>query len=174
MTKEEMKLVKFETMIKDLYSTVFRSGKEFVDKDRKKIQPVSILLGRESDNPFIKIINNKTISNCICGSKPGFDIMPLISDARECAKCRWACCNSAGQLLFISLLCMAIDNDLYNEKLEIVSDAAYLMGFNEQMIEDWITAVKKFLLAEKIGYKEMKTEQAQKFFKEFEERWEKA
>lgn len=106
--------------------------------------------------------------------KYGMDVNQLISEARLCAKCQWTCCNLAGQLIFVSLLCLAIDNDLYNEKLEIVSDTAYLIGFNEEMIEDWIMAVKKFLLAEKIHYEEMKTEQAQKFFKEFEERWEKA
>ena len=164
MTKEEMKLVKFETMINDLYSTVFAGGKKIVDKDGKKIQPASTVLGQESDNPFIKIINNKAITNCTCSSKPGFEIMPLISETRGCAKCRWRSCNLAGQLLFVSLLCLAIDNDLYNEKMEIVSDVAYLIGFNEQMIEDWITAVKQFLLAEKIDLREMKTEQAQEFF----------
>jgi|GEM_PF-6163769 len=171
MTKEEMKLVKFETMINDLYSAVFEGGKEFVDKDGKKIQPASILLGQESDNPFIKIINNKAISNGICESRleSGSDIMSLISEARGCIECScgWSYCNLAGQLLFISLLCLAIDNDLYNEKLEIVSDAAYLIGFNEQMIEDWITAVKQFLLAEKVNFREMKTEQAQDFFLNF-------
>lgn len=174
MTKEEMKLFKFETMIKDLYRAVFDETRGIADENNKSIQPAVILFGQESDNSFIKIVNKATGQYRRCSMKYGMDVNQLISEARLCAKCQWTCCNLAGQLIFVSLLCLAIDNDLYNEKLEIVSDTAYLIGFNEEMIEDWIMAVKKFLLAEKIHYEEMKTEQAQKFFKEFEERWEKA
>ena len=174
MTKEEMKLVKFETMINDLYRVVFDQTKGFRDKNDKIIQPAIILLGQESDNSFIKIVNKTTGQCARCSSTHDMDVNWLISEARGCAKCRWTCCNLAGQLIFVSLLCLAIDNDLYNEKLEIVSDTAYLIGFNEEMIEDWIMAVKKFLLAEKIHYEEMKTEQARRFFKEFEERWKSA
>lgn len=173
MTKEEMKLVKFETMINDLYSKGFFPTVNFEDEKGNDINPVVILLGQESINPYIEIISRITMPG-MCKRKRDVDIKKLILEARTCIECGWQCCNLAAQLLFVSLLCLAIDNELYNEKLEIVSDVAYLIGFNEQMIEDWIAAVKKFLLAEKICYKEMKTEQARRFFKEFEERWESA
>ena len=66
MTKEEMKLVKFETMINDLYRVVFNQTKGFRDKNDKIIQPAIILFGQESDNSFIKIVNKTSSQYARC------------------------------------------------------------------------------------------------------------
>ena len=59
---------------------------------------------------------------------------------------------------------IAVDNDNYNEKINIISDMAYLIGFNEEMIKDWIYVVKMVLKSEKIDLNKLNTEEAKGFF----------
>lgn len=163
MTNEEMKIVKFKTMIDELYEKL--GNTHGFKNNGKYVQPVKVLLDTEKEDPFVNIIINKDKRNfCICLDDGS--MKRLIELSNDCSRCNGigAPCSVAGQSIFFALIAMAINDDLYNEKLEIVSDAAYLMGFTEAMMEDWITGVKKFLLAEKIKVADMKTEEGKQFF----------
>lgn len=158
----DMKVLKFKTIINDIYEK-FGGSTKYIGESGT--HPVKILLNVEKENPFINCIVNLEAHHP-CGEHFDSNMEGVIKTARACSS---GCssimgCSVARQTVFFALMALAIDNDLYNEKIEIVSDAAYLMGFTEEMMEDWINAVKKVLLAERINSKTMKTEQARLFF----------
>lgn len=173
MTNEEMKLVKFERMIKELDKKLDMSI-GFKNNVGNFVRSESFLLGNESSNPYVKVLqhlipDSYMMTSCQSGYISSVDM--LLDKAKKCNECG-ASCADFGRIsfhtIFFSLLALAIDHDLYNEKLEIISDAAYLMGFNEEMMEDWVYAVKKFLLAEPIETDQMRTELGKGFFALFE------
>lgn len=173
MTNEEMKVVKFERLIKELEDKLCVKMC-FCNSENEAVRSESILVGNESVNPYVKALfeyEGRTSGLGYYGSceaKISNTIDQLLDCAKRCNLCsNGTRCNVSFRTIFFSLLILAIDNDLYNEKLEIVSDAAYLMGFDEEMIEDWIYAVKKFLLVETIELEQMKTEKGRSFFAYF-------
>lgn len=174
MTNEEMKVLKFKTMVDEIYRKTVKSINVY-GVNKKYIEGAEILLGNSDLNPYWKAICKQYSSHeGTCNSKYGTRYNPpeatieeLIRGCICCRGCssRWYNCDTSGRTIFFALMILAIDEKAYDEKLETVSDAAYIMGFNEAMIEDWITVVKKFLMAEKIDSKQLKTEEAKKFFK---------
>ena len=162
MSSDEMKVLKFKTIINDTYKKLGENTRYIGSYG---IHPVKRLLNVEKENPFINCIVNLSAGNT-CGVLSHSDIEGVIEAARICSsRCSWEIgCSVPAQTIFFALIALAIDNDLYNEKIDIVSDAAYLMGFTEDMMEDWVTAVRKVLLAEKINSDEMKSEEARCFF----------
>lgn len=73
-------------------------------------------------------------------------------------------CNVPNHLLFWLIFIVSVDNENYNENLSIVSDTAYLLGFDEAKLADWITAVKGVLEGKKLNEMKYQTEEAQSFF----------
>ena len=176
MTSEEMKLVKFETIITDLWKNF--NGFKWEKTSNKS--PLKYLLGEKSNNKYAQIILDKSFNKEItqqayfhyhyndCYYNWEKCTASELLDA--CKDCNYAICgfkekcNLSGQLVFFALLFIAIDNDAYNEKINIISDVAYLIGFNAEMMSDWIYAAKTVLDAEKINFNQFKTEEAKKFF----------
>ena len=175
-TSEDMKLIKFETIITDLWKKI---GYCKFNESKDQINPLKLLLGESSNNQYGQIILDKSFNfnivsrifynrNCqyfISNDTPN-KIDTLIN---ACRACNNTCgledkCNLSSQLIFFALMYIAIDNENYNEKINIISDMAYLIGFNEEMIKDWIKVVKIVLKAEKIDLDKLNTEEAKDFF----------
>lgn len=187
-TSEDMKLIKFETIITDLRKK-FEQKFELciVDESEGQINPLKLLLGETSNNKYGQVILDKSFNSnivlnwvcsyydynkyCINNDTPN-KIDALIELCRVCNTCNPYIikhglkrnCNLSGQLIFFSLMYIAVDNDNYNEKINIISDMAYLIGFNEEMIKDWIYVVKMVLKSEKIDLNKLNTEEAKGFF----------
>lgn len=73
-----------------------------------------------------------------------------------------------GNLIFWCLVMAAINKEFYKNECNKIADLAYLLGFTEEMISDWLAAVKywldgnKFSSLMKVNFK---TQKANNFFK---------
>ena len=180
-TSEDMKLIKFETIITYLWKNFDRC---IVDENEGQINPLKLLLGETSNNKYGQVILDKSFnSNIVSKSECYYSkyyinndtpnkIDALIESCRACNNCNTYSttgglkytCNLSGQLIFFALMYIAVDNDNYNEKINIISDMVYLIGFNEEIIKDWIYVVKMVLKAEKLDLNKLNTEEAKGFF----------
>ena len=59
---------------------------------------------------------------------------------------------------------MSVDNENYNNNLSVVSDVAFILDFDEDMLKDWITAVKGVLSGKKLPELDYKTKAGKEFF----------
>ena len=186
MTSEEMKLIKFETIITNLckkFGEVYRY-KYFNNYDENK-NPLKYLLGKNSNNKYVQIILDnsfnkeiitQTVKDSSSGSRFSFafkdldysdkniTIKELIDACSESVDDNFYINDFGGQIIFFALMTIAIDNELYNEKVSIISDMAYLIGFNSEKIKDWVFVVKTVLEGEKIDLDKLNTEEAKEFF----------
>ncbi|WP_343083983.1 hypothetical protein [Blautia producta] len=167
MTNEEMKIVRFRTIIKDLWGDFGEFKRVALSKN-----PLSILWGENSDNPFVKVILKETFKE---GKAEPFEcqdeacsslnnIEDLIKECQACSDCSFYNCSLSGQMIFFSLLLAALDEKRYQETVELIADFAFLIGFDKDMMKDWIYAVKSILQNEELEIRKMKTEQAKNFF----------
>ena len=178
MTSKDMKLIKFEATITELWK---KFGSYKFDKYDNK-NPLKYLFGEKSNNKYGQIILDKSFNDKVASKRAGYGnciyrwkndtVKELVDACRFCNKsCTYginsfeASCNLSSQLIFFALLFIAVDNDSYNEKVNIISDMAYLIEFNAEMISVWIYAVKAILEVKKIDFNQFKTEEAKKFFK---------
>ena len=73
-----------------------------------------------------------------------------------------------GGLIFWALILVAIDEEFYKNEVNMIADLAYMLDFNEDMMADWIQAVK-YLLGGNMFNENMnidfKTAEAKLFFK---------
>lgn len=175
MTSEEMKLIKFESIIKEIWESLFDTRYDEYKKDENNA--LKLLLGENSNNNYGEIVlnsfANRKHKNIEC------DYNWKESDLKEsickCKKCRYVAssCLISSDLIFFSLLFIAVDNDSYNKKINIISDFAYLMGFNIEMINECIYVVKAILEDEKIDYERLKTPTGIELFWSLPEKWRK-
>jgi len=73
-----------------------------------------------------------------------------------------------GGMIFWALLIATIDESFYNNEINMISDLAYMLGFTEDMMSDWVAAVKYLLDGNRFSETmplEFKTPEANKFFK---------
>ena len=73
-----------------------------------------------------------------------------------------------GGLIFWGLVLAAIDEDFYKNELNMITDLAYMLDFNEDMMADWIKAVKYLLDGNMFNENmniDFKTDEAKLFFK---------
>ena len=177
MTSEEMKLIKFESIIKEIWEQLIYFA---VMGDYKKDEnnALKLLLGENSNNNYGEIVLNSFVNRrryfVICNYNwKESDLKELIC---KCKKCKYgigkhATCYIPTDLMFFSLLFIAVDNDSYNEKINIISDFAYLMGFNIEMINDWIYVAKAILEDEKVDFGRIKTDTCKEFVCILPEKW---
>ena len=98
------------------------------------------------------------------------DVNLFIEEIRKCNKCRSLTgkinprCSVPKHLMFWLIFIVSVDNENYNENLSIVSDVAYLLGFDKERLADWVVAVKGVLEGKKLNEIEYKTEAAKEFF----------
>lgn len=72
-----------------------------------------------------------------------------------------------GDIIFWHLLALAVDDDLWRNNIANVTDWAYCLGFDTQMLQDWCQMVKYVLEGNKLGAYcryVVKTEQGKKYF----------
>lgn len=167
MTNEEMKTVRFRMVIQELWGDF----KEFKQVALSK-NPLTVLFGEKSDNPFVQVILEETfkegkaeVFECedqACNTLE--DIEDVIKECKACSGCTFYSCSISGQIIFFSLLIAALDENAYMENVEMIADFAFLIGFDEDMMKDWIYAVKSVLGNETFEINKMRTEKARNFF----------
>lgn len=72
-----------------------------------------------------------------------------------------------GDIIFWHLLALAVDDDLWRNNIANVTDWAYCLGFDTQMLHDWCQMVRYVLEGNKLGAYcryVVKTEQGKKYF----------
>ncbi len=195
MKSEDMKMKKFEMLVKDIDDYLGSTGiwglKEITKIDENSeekteivpISPLEYIFDDEEKNEYINIIYKNTFKNRMDSMWTGFcdhhndlnlneidnkDIIKFIEKIRKCNECggiKKRRCRASNHLMFWLIFIVCVDNDNYNENLNVVSDMAYLLGFDEKKLSDWITAVKGVLSGKKLNEMRYQTEDAKKFFK---------
>ena len=73
--------------------------------------------------------------------------------------------NARYHFLFWSLMILVVDGEENRgENAAVIADAAYLLLFSKEMVEDWILAVKAALSGEDWQKIRFKTKEARSFF----------
>ena len=200
MKSEDMKMKKFEMLVKDiddyLGSTAISGEKEITKIDENSeekteivpISPLEFIFDDEEKNEYINIIYKNTFKNRTNNLWSGLcersydlelneidnkDIIKFIEKIRKCNECEGSkkcdgskkrTCRVPNHLMFWLIFIVCVDNDNYNENLNVVSDMAYLLGFDEKKLSDWITAVKGAVSGKKLNEMRYQTEDAKEFF----------
>ena len=196
MKSDEMKMKKFEMLVRDIddylgrtgiygykcVSTVSEDGEETFYEE--PISPLEFIIDNDEKNEYLNIIYRNTFKNRGVGKRGSYschqleniekqNITKFIESIRKCNGCKdtnvtlyydLKKCNVPNHLLFWLIFIVCVDNDNYNENLNIVSDTAYLLGFDEKKLGDWITAVKGVLSGKKLNEIKYQTEDANAFF----------
>lgn len=194
MKSDEMKLKKYEILVKDIDTYLGRTGlsgemrteiiKNVEGEDESitvPISPLEFLLDKPKDNKWLEGIFDNTflkrgvgmmsIDTCInLIDIEKDDVMKFLERIRKCNSCTNTSfnnpkyCNVPYHLLFWLIFSMSVDNENYNNNLSVVSDVAYILNFDEEMVKDWIAAVKGVLEGKKLQQINYKTDAAKKFF----------
>ena len=174
MKSEEMKMKKFEMLICDIeryFGDTGYGGWKHVNNEVEKMSPFEFLLDNDGENEYVNLIYKNTFkfqgACCAIDCTDEQSIIEFIEKIRFCNRCtnwRNQRCNVAKRLMFWLILIVSVDNKNYNENLSIVSDAAYLLGFDEKKMADWIAAVKGVLEGKKLNEVNYQTEEAKAFF----------
>lgn len=190
MKSTEMKLKKFEMLIRDIDEYLGMTGiikdvciekdentsgnnSQKNNEDKIMFSPIELFIESNTKSEYLNIIlKNSFRKSCYCNIG-GFllsyhvkqDVNLFIEKTRKCNKCSWGPrCSVPNHLMFWLIFIVSVDNENYNENLSIVSDVAYLLGFDEEKLADWVVAVKGVLEGKKLNEMEYKTEAAKKFF----------
>lgn len=192
MKSTEMKLKKFEMLIRDIDEYLGDSGivrdvciekdentsgnnSQKNNEDKIKFSPIELFIESNTKSEYLNIILKNSFRNLIgigCFNLSNYvkqDVNLFIEEIRKCNKCRGfdkinPCCSVPKHLMFWLIFIVSVDNENYNENLSIVSDVAYLLGFDEERLADWVVAVKGVLEGKKLNEIEYKTEAAKEFF----------
>ena len=192
MKSDDMKIKKFEMLIRDIdeylggtgvygareVSRMTEEGGEIIEY--VPISPLEFLIDNDGKSEYLNLIYKNSFSK---RSGTGFrtgcinlikiekqDITKFIECIRKCNGCantrynKPEQCNVPNHLLFWLIFFVSVDNDNYNENLSIVSDTAYLLGFDEKKLQDWIVAVKGVLEGKKLKELKYQTKEAKTFF----------
>lgn len=107
--------------------------------------------------------NLKKDEFCAC-----YTLMSSLYSGKSRDKIGYESYKIRGGMIFWALLLAAIDESFYNNEISMVSDLAYMLDFTEDMMSDWVAAVKYLLdgnrFSENISL-EFKTPEANLFFK---------
>lgn len=182
---DEIKLVKFKSLIKDIGES------KKVQVKAGSINPFKIIFGINITNSYIYTIMKESVTNGDFNSHEKSLFNELAASINKAIENNFAeefyydknsstneidCVGmekiieygkrnkyEGRKILFWSLMIIAIDENLYNEKIDVVADMAYLFKFSEEMLEDWITGVKLILQGEELKEK-FRTHEAAEFF----------
>ena len=193
MKSDDMKIKKFEMLIRDIDEYLGRTG---ISGDREvsrmteegdeiieyvPISPLEFLIENDGKSEYLNLIYKNSFRKRgvgILGSDKCIwldqiekqDITKFIECIRKCNGCantyynKPEQCNVPNHLLFWLIFIVSVDNDNYNENLSIVSDTAYLLGFDEKKSQDWIVAAKGVLEGKKLKELKYQTKEAKTFF----------
>lgn len=189
MKSAEMKLKKFEMLIRDIDEYLGSTGiikDVYIEKDentsgnnsqknedKRKFSPIELFIESNTKSEYLNIILKNSFRTSCCCPVCDFklrnyvkqDVNLFIEKIRKCNKCYDEYeCSVPMHLMFWLIFIVSVDNENYNENLSIVSDVAYLLGFDEERLADWVVAVKGVLEGKKLNEMEYKTESAKSFF----------
>mgnify|MGYP004638636861 CR=1 FL=1 len=185
MKSDDMKMKKFEMLIRDIDEYLGGTGiygKRKVSRMTEEgdeiteyvpISPLEFLIDNDGKSEYLNLIYKNSFSkrygrNCIdLAEIEKQDITTFIARIRKCNGCFYDASRRTSvpnHLLFWLIFIVSVDNDNYNENLSIVSDTAYLLGFDEKKLQDWIVAVKGVLEGKKLKELKYQTEEAKTFF----------
>jgi hypothetical protein len=193
----EVKLAKFGLILKDTGMYLLHTRKDIMHKD-EGYASMPFRLPVTDDSNKKRYDGNayywEIISNVACRSKPnldgyeGFDWSYYNKLKKELEALRKADNNyetptigtkyGEGRffnpivirngIIFWSLLMAAVDENFYKKAINLIADLACIFEFNEDMMSDWIEAVKYLLDGNKFSENmtlEFKTPEANLFFK---------
>ena len=171
---EDVKIKKFQILIRDV--VVYLGGTYmFLDKI------IECFVDRNPQNIWLESLFNNALNFCIsfkllekCKSEVGLkrrekaietcDIIEVINIIKICNCGFDEDCNAGSHVMFWLIFIISIDKDNYNNNLNVVSDTAFMLGFDEEKLSDWIIAVKGVLAEKKLSELEYQTEEGKKFF----------
>lgn len=136
-------------------------------------------------NPYIKAIRDVFFCRTLIGNAAGPNLAELTEELKKMKlyntyTCKSSSfmgigtdevgvetCNIKGMMMFLALLLLTIDDDFYKNEINMVSDLAEALDFNENMMTDWAAAVKFWLDGNDIKSSDIKfkTSEAMSFFK---------
>lgn len=170
------KYVKFEIMVDDLAKylgkyfihirilnplKIIFDGDEVNTYANKLIEDSMIYNGIDDidDIDYINIINDINIIDEIEYIKNTgiMGLKELVKECREKSMLKFS-------IIFWSLFIISVDENLYNKKLSTIADIAYLIGFSEEMLKDWITALKLIFEGKDFKSFSYSTDEAKQFF----------
>lgn len=124
----------------------------------------------EISNIITEIRNSQTLEINVIGGKVDTDIgnALLIGFGPKSNCTEVETYKLRGGIIFLLLLTAAVNDDFYDNEINMISDLAYMLDFTEDMMSDWVAAVKYLLdgnrFSENISL-EFKTPEANLFFK---------
>ena len=179
MKSEDMKMEKFKILVSDIHnylvgSRLYSNGSRIVDNiEYGDGNPLLYLIDEKSKESWLEcILKNSFQCEYSRYSCPGINLceieknntMEFIRQIRECDCSKATECNPASHLMFWLLFAISVDNENYNNNLNVAADVAFLLDFDEETLNDWITAVKGVLSGKKLYELEYKTEDGNGFF----------
>lgn len=169
MKSEDMKIKKFEMLIRDVDEYLGRCP-----INNSKV--LELFINRNPQNVWMESVFNNSfsdsgeVSGCLSGDYSDIintnDIISFIEGMRWCKdECGFEShCNDGSHLMFWLIFMISIDSENYNNNLSVVSDTAFMLGFDEEKLSDWITAVKGVLAGKKLSELEYQTKEGTEFF----------
>lgn len=175
MKSEDMKIKKFEMLIRDIDEYLGNNPMNF-----SKV--LELFINRNPQNVWMESVFNNfggrvfffkssycTLRKCVDSINNSINTNNIISFMKYMRRCNDACgfgcnCNQGSYLMFWLIFMISIDSENYNNNLNVVSDTAFMLGFDEEKLSDWITAVKGVLAGKKLSELEYQTKAGKKFF----------
>ncbi len=124
----------------------------------------------EISNIITEIKNSQTLEINVIGGKVDFDLADALTigfgPKSNCTEVETY--KLRGGIIFLLLLTTAVNDDFYDNEINMISDLAYMLGFTEDMMFDWVAAVKYLLDGNRFSENmplEFKTPEANLFFK---------
>ena len=167
--KEEMSVTKFKIEV-DLICD--RLGG--IDLTADSINPLTFIWGNKVENPYTQAIINRSFKD---KRRPADfanaykNLSGFIKKEREENEVadrlylKSMESNARYHFLFWSLMILVVDGEENRgENAAVIADAAYLLLFSKEMVEDWILAVKAALSGEDWQKIRFKTKEARSFF----------
>lgn len=163
---EEMRILKFKKMVSEI--TDYLNTKEW--------QRYVEVLFEEEDNVWYEIINEiyaqRTGFFKFCRIGDGLSEIPvekyrdhLLKYYKDCYGCQFQYeCGVPYHVIFWMLFHLSVCEKTYENNLCIVADTAYLTGFTEDMLKDWVEAIKAVLEGKSLQEVSYSTEEAKNFF----------
>ena len=167
--KDEMNITKFKIEV-DLICD--KLGE--IDLTADSINPLTFIWGNKVENPYTQAILNRSFKN---KRRPADfanaykNLSGFIKKERsenEVADrlyLKTMESNARYHFVFWALMILVVDGEENrNENASVIADAAYLLLFTKEMMEDWILAVKVALSGQKWQDIRFKTKEARSFF----------
>lgn len=169
LSREEMGVGKFKMYIDD---TCEKLGG--IDLTSDSINPLTFIWGNKVDNPYTQAIINRSFKD---KRRPADfanaykNLTGFIRKEREAMEIadrlylKSMESNARYHFLFWALLILVVDGkENRADNAAVIADAAYLLGFDKDAVDDWLLAVKTSLNEQSWQHIKFKTKLAQNFF----------